>query len=214
MGAIEELNNLLTISVDAELLVISEHIDEIAQLLLNHSCIRRGSKTFYIEEIEFYFYNRNHRDLITYPRNTKSLNWYLNAFGGIDITFDSHVTSHIEDDKEFFCLDNNSVFGGILLRKFSCDNEIVNYPMNCAYKMFNILNASSLPNDYPLLIESDDRKKIIKKKPRTNILTSRDTIESKVKKILKNNCITNELTNQMLDDFSEFINKEYKYYTD
>ena len=214
MGVIDELKRLLTIKADADSSLIEQRFEEISTLLLNHCCIKRGSKVFYIEEIEFYFYNSNHRDLITYPRSTKALQWYLNAFGGIDLTFDSHVTTQNDGKKETFSLDERSAFGGILLRKFSYENENINYPMNCAYKMFDILDAVSRPEDYPILIECEDRRKPIRTKARTNIITKNDTVETKVKKILRNNSIINELTDKMLVDFGEFIKKEYKYYTE
>jgi hypothetical protein len=47
--------------------------------------------TFLFKEIEFYFYNKNHRDIITHPRESKPLCWYVNDFGGIDLNFASCI---------------------------------------------------------------------------------------------------------------------------
>lgn len=84
MDGIEELKSLLCIGGSASEEEIIKSFDRIAELLINHAIIRRGERSFRIEEIEFYFYNNQHRDLITYPRITKPMQWYRNAFFGME----------------------------------------------------------------------------------------------------------------------------------
>ena len=52
---------------------------------------KKADKIYLFKDIEFYFYNKNHRDIITHPRISKELCWYVNDFGGIDLNFASCI---------------------------------------------------------------------------------------------------------------------------
>lgn len=64
--------------------------DDIAKILLNKVAICKGEKIFYIKDIEFYLYENNHRDIVTYPRICKAGQWFFHP-SGIDISFESSV---------------------------------------------------------------------------------------------------------------------------
>ena len=70
---------------------IEDRFEQIAKMLFERFAIQKGEKKYLFKEIEFYFYNKNHRDIITHPRASKSLWWYVNDFGGIDINFTSSI---------------------------------------------------------------------------------------------------------------------------
>ena len=82
----------------------------------------RCESTYLFKEIEFYFYNKNHRDIITHPRVSKPLCWYVNDFGGIDLNFESKIkyenrlNSKGKNVKKYV-LDDSAYFGGILIRQ-------------------------------------------------------------------------------------------------
>jgi hypothetical protein len=73
ISSIEELKELMRISPDALPEEIRKRFEEIADALINHVYIQYGEQRYYFEEIEFYYYNKNHRDLITYPLNPQPL---------------------------------------------------------------------------------------------------------------------------------------------
>ena len=70
---------------------IEDRFEQIAKMLFESFAIQKGEKKYLFKEIEFYFYNNNHRDIITHPRASKSLCWYVNDFGGIDLNFESKI---------------------------------------------------------------------------------------------------------------------------
>lgn len=70
---------------------IEERFEKIAKMLFESFAIQKGEKKYLFKDIEFYFYNKNHRDIITHPRVSKPLCWYINDFGGIDLNFESNI---------------------------------------------------------------------------------------------------------------------------
>lgn len=217
MDKISVLRELLCISSSSTEMEIQNAFGEIAELLINHAIIRRAERSFRIEEIEFYYYNNQHRDLITYPRITKPMQWYRNAFFGIDLTFDSYLNTQIHDGEELFSLDDSSSFGGILIRRLSCDGAIIDKPRNCANVLFDVLDASRAPIDFPVLtIEEQGRGLNIEKAGRTNIIKERsiDMAKKKVETILWNNFYVNESAEDwMVNEFIKFVDRPYKYYS-
>ena len=80
------LFKLMTLDATMKTSDIEERFEQIAKMLFESFAIQKGEKKCLFKEIEFYFYNKNHRDIITHPRVSKSLCWYVNDFGGIDLT--------------------------------------------------------------------------------------------------------------------------------
>ena len=70
---------------------IEERFEQIAKMLFESFAIQKGETMYLFKEIEFYFYNKNHRDIVTHPRESKPLCWYVNDFGGIDLNFESKI---------------------------------------------------------------------------------------------------------------------------
>ena len=70
---------------------IELRFEQIAKMLFSCFAIQKGNIRYLFKEIEFYFYNKNHRDIITHPRESKPLCWYINDFGGIDLNFASCI---------------------------------------------------------------------------------------------------------------------------
>ena len=70
---------------------IEDRFEQIAKMLFESFAIQKGEKKYLFKDIEFYFYNKNHRDIITHPRVSKPLCWYVNDFGGIDLNFESNI---------------------------------------------------------------------------------------------------------------------------
>jgi hypothetical protein len=217
VNSIEELKELMRIPSDALPQDIKGIFEKIAEILINHAYIQRGKERYYINEIEFYYYNKNHRDIITYPRETSALQWYRNAFFGVDLTFESNVETEIIDDDLCYSLEKgNPSYGGILIRKLSHNGTVISGPRLCANKLFDILDATHLPEDYPLLKidELKDRGCSIDNAARTNIVSKSDeeTINKKVKNILWNNWYEEEFSDNLVKDFKTYIDAKYKYF--
>jgi hypothetical protein len=217
ISSIEELKELMRISPDASPEEIRKRFGEIADVLIKRTYIQRGTERFDIDEIEFYYYNKNHRDLITYPRKTSALQWYRNAFFGVDLTFESNIETEIVDGDLCFTLEKgNPSFGGVLIRKINDNGTIISKPRLCANRLFDVLDATHLPEDYPLLKieESKNRGCAIGQAARTNIVSKKDeeTINKKVKSILWNNWYKEEFNTDLVDAFKTYINAEYKFF--
>ena len=85
------LFKLMTLDATMKTSDIEERFEKIAKMLFESFAIQKGETVYLFKEIEFYFYNKNHRDIITHPRVSKPLCWYVNDFGGIDLNFESNI---------------------------------------------------------------------------------------------------------------------------
>lgn len=94
----------------------------IADLLLSKCYIHTDNGDYRLLEIEFYFYNNNHKDNITINRTENAGMWWLHDWG-VDISFES------EEDK---------YYGGILVRSIANlkTNEVICGPRNCCWWLF------------------------------------------------------------------------------
>ena len=91
MNNIERLKALMSINAEMDTLQLEERFKQIAYMLFNDLAIQTVKGLYLFKEIEFYVYNKQHRDIITHPRSSKALCWYINDFGGIDLNFDSRI---------------------------------------------------------------------------------------------------------------------------
>ena len=191
---------------------IEDRFREIAELLFRHFAIQQGEKIYLFKEIEFYFYNQHHRDIITHPRESEPMRWYVNDFGGIDLNF----ASRIEYDKasKKFILDDNAFFGGILLRKLISEDgsEELNGPWACA-ELFRWHDAIGSDPTFPKLVEHDNGEVGYIQNKRTNLLTGSKTEEKIRKKVNYILGIYKEYPANLefCQDFNTFYNKPYKY---
>ena len=144
-----QLHQLMTLDATMNTTDIEEHFEKMAKMLFESFAIQKGEKKYLFKEIEFYFYNKNHRDIITHPRASKSLCWYVNDFGGIDLNFASNIKRESRANSkgksvEKYVLDDSAYFGGILIRLELTVKERV---LKSMFSMIvHILVASSFVN--------------------------------------------------------------------
>ena len=215
MGKIENLRALLNISADMDSSQIEERFKEIALTLFNDFAIQKDSKRYLFNEIEFYFYNHLHRDIITHPRLSKALYWYVNDFGGIDINFESNISFREKEDtvssKIKYILDDKAVFGGILIRQLvSCDGkETLDGPWACA-ELFRWLDAVNQNTCQPVIVEHNSGMAAYVRGKRIRLITGKQSILSKVEYILSNYDEYPD-TSALCEDFSYFKEKSYRF---
>ena len=188
---IDELRTLMSISANASESKIMEAFDSIADYLKNYCVIKTKDEKYRILDFEFYFFNQNHQDITTHPRNSEALCWYINDFGGIDLNFESKVEVNNEPMvkkgfKTYSCrykLSSDSYFGGILIRQIQrlSDKVIFDGPLKVA-ELFRTFNASHQLQDVPILIIAPEllEKLEFASPQRHNILGSHKDITKKV----------------------------------
>lgn len=196
---------------------IEKRFEQIAKMLFERFAIQKGEKKYLFKEIEFYFYNKNHRDIITHPRESKPLCWYINDFGGIDLNFGSKIRYEKRLNSngkkvEKCVLDDSAYFGGILIRQLISEDgcEILSGPLACA-ELFRCHNATGVDKEFPVLVDNNAIVKYIRK-PRVNLLRSKQSVEDKVNNILyqyHDNVQSSKET--LYQDFINFKDKPYGY---
>ena len=68
MDNTNELIKLMTLDDIMNTSDIEERFEQIAKMLFESFAIQKGEMVYLFKEIEFYFYNKNHCDIITHPR--------------------------------------------------------------------------------------------------------------------------------------------------
>lgn len=150
---------------------ISEIFDAIATKLFNEYRIKKGNNIYNFLEIEFYYYEENHKDVITYKREIEGGHWFFHA-SGLDISFKSSYK-----DRDLI----NSFYGGILIRSLLKVNEIdkiyeiITGPQKCCWELFDSFNAFSInPHDYPVIENKSDGKNLAFHKTKRWITIKKD----------------------------------------
>lgn len=217
MNTITQLRELMTLDADINTPEIELRFEQIAKMLFEKFAIQKGGKKFLFKEIEFYFYNKNHRDIITHPRISKPLCWYVNDFGGIDLNFSCIIKRESRPNSkgkivEKCVLDDSAYFGGILIRQLISEEgcEILSGPLACA-ELFRCHNATGVDKEFPVLVDNNAIVKYIRK-PRVNLLRSNQSVEDKVNNILyqyHDNVQSSKET--LYQDFINFKDKPYGY---
>lgn len=118
---------------------ILTEFEEAAKLLMNLCSIQKGEKEYEIVDIEFYMYNCQHPDVITYPRIMEMGRWFFHP-SGVDLTF------HSAPDR----------FGGILIRgirNVNDDNDQILGPQKCVDALWDNFNAfdNQYDTEYPVI---------------------------------------------------------------
>ena len=219
MGNTNEFQKLMTLDANMNTFDIEERFEQIAKMLFESFAIQKGKTIYLFKEIEFYFYNKNHRDIITHPRASKPLCWYVNDFGGIDLNFSSNIELDCRYNEKFknikkYVLDDNAYFGGILIRQLvdKENGEALKGPLACA-ELFRSYDASGIDmnENMPVLVECNNGKiEPITAKSRVNILRSSQIAEKKVDNILYAYSEYPE-KEKLYKDFCDFIEKPYGY---
>ena len=188
---IDELRTLMSISANASESEIMEAFDSIADYIKNYCVIKAKDGEYRILDFEFYFFNQNHQDITTHPRNSEALCWYINDFGGIDLNFKSEIKINKDSIKKKgieiysykYILSEDSYFGGILIRQIQrlSDKVIFDSPLKVA-EFFRTFNASHQLQNIPILIIAPEslEKLEFASPQRHNILGSHKDITKKV----------------------------------
>jgi len=210
------LFKLMTLDANMNSSDIEERFEQIAKMLFESFAIQKGEKKYLFKEIEFYFYNKNHLDIITHPRVSKPLCWYVNDFGGIDLNFVSNIKREFRANSkgksvEKYVLDDSAYFGGILIRQLISEDgcEVLNGPWACA-DLFRCYDATGVDNEFPVLLEHDNGTVEYICKPRVNLLRSNQSVEDKVNNILYQYHDNIQPSKESL--YQEFLNFKDKLY--
>ena len=219
MRKIDKLRELMVLDATLNPDEIVSRFRQITELLFESFAIQKADKIYLFKAIEFYFYNKNHRDIITHPRISKELCWYVNDFGGIDLNFASCIEYDNRLDAKGknvmkYILDEKAYFGGILIRQLveKESGAVLKGPLACA-ELFRTYDATgiSMNKILPILVECDNGKvRIDSPKPRINILRSNQQAEKKVDNILY---VYHEPLDKesLYGEFKEFKEKPYRY---
>lgn len=218
MNNTEQLRQLMTLDANMNTSDIEERFEKIAKMLFESFAIQKGEKKYLFKEIEFYFYNKNHRDIITHPRVTKPLCWYVNDFGGIDLNFASSIecVNRVNSKGKNimkYVLDDSAYFGGILIRQLieKESGEILKSPLACA-ELFRCYDATGVDYEFPVLVDHDNGTVEYICKPRVNLIRSNQSVEDKVNNILYQYHDNVRPDNETLyQDFKNFKDKPYGY---
>lgn len=192
---------------------------EIAKILLNKVAICKGEKIFYIKDIEFYLYENNHRDIVTYPRICKAGQWFFHP-SGIDISFESSVDVK-SNDYELFqpILRENAFFGGVLIRaiypadkapadacKYNLDG-----PHKVEWALFDCFDAFNEITDFPHLIECEHEIKPIPD-VRKNLEPKGHDYRKKIETILNYYYEDSPVSiDEWINIYKSFEDKTYRY---
>ena len=216
MKMLDILKKLMTLDANMNILEIESRFEHIAQILFSKFAIKKGEKIYMFKDIEFYFYNQNHKDIITHPRNSDALCWYINDFGGIDLNMYSSIETALRTDHKGkistkYELNENACFGGILIRQLidRSFQQVINGPWACA-ELFCCHSASGHDKDFPILVEYDNGIVKFDRKSRHNLLSANQTKEKKVDYILSMYHKYPQ-KEELYNSFSEFIKKPYRY---
>lgn len=138
----EKLEDLLSIlNENSTCDEIQTVFSKIADILLCKSHIETSFGKYRLLEIEFYFYNPNHKDTVTIPRKEDAGMWWLHEYG-VDISFKSE----------------SNYYGGILIRSILDEdgNKYICGPQKCCQELFY---SSALHKCFiPQIVGSDNKR--------------------------------------------------------
>ena len=218
MNNTDQLRQLMTLDADINTPEIELRFEQIAKMLFESFAIQKGETVYLFKEIEFYFYNKNHRDIITHPRISKPLCWYVNDFGGIDLNFSCIIKRESRPNSKGknvmkYVLDDSAYFGGILIRQLieKESGEILKSPLACA-ELFRCYDATGVDYEFPVLVDHNNDVMSFICKPRVNLLRSNQSVEDKVYNILYQYHDNVRPDNETLYlDFKNFKDRPYGY---
>ena len=218
MNNTDQLRQLMTLDADINTPEIELRFEQLAKMLFESFAIQKGETVYLFKEIEFYFYNKNHRDIITHPRVSKPLCWYINDFGGIDINFTSSIEYVNRENSKGknvmkYVLDDSAYFGGILIRQLieKESGEILKSPLACA-ELFRCYDATGVDYEFPVLVDHNNNVMSFIRKPRINLIRSNQSVEAKVNNILYQYHDNVRPDNETLyQDFKNFKDRPYGY---
>ena len=220
---LEELKGKLGKDDFADCAVKTDYVTkfkEIAEMLLKKVAIRKGDKTYYIRDIEFYLYADNHRDIITYPRVCKAGQWFFHS-SGVDISFESYVKT-IDDEYGLFrpVLGEDAFFGGVLIRQLYPAGKApgdakkcrLDGPHKVEWELFDQFDAFNDVKDFPHIVPCEHEAKVEDGTKRVNIRPKGKSEAWKVGDILKYNYAASEVPEvELVSSFTDFMNEKYRF---
>ena len=217
---IVELRNKMRIPADASRDYIERTFTEIAEVLKNGGVIKYGDVEYRILDFEFYFYNKNHKDISVHPRNSEALCWYINDFGGIDLNFESKISKKVVEKGKTWSfkyeLTNDSYFGGILIRQIQrlSDKMVFDGPWKVA-DLFRIIDATSQVQNNPILVLKQlETIEFKEPQPRYNLLGSHKGNPKAKADYNLQECFTNVSDSKRQDlgiELARFAESKYRY---
>lgn len=193
---------------------ISNQFKKIAEELFNHYAIKtHDDKIYRFTDIEFYYYCSSHRDIITHPRNSEPLTWFINDFGGIDLNFKSRIS---RNEKGKYILNNEAFFGGILIRQLETEDHTISLKgPKAVAELFRIMDPCNRTNYIPQIIPFKRETSVnIEGKKRWNLVNPEndEAIARKVKNILyQYDKEESDFPENLDKDFKEHIDSLYRY---
>lgn len=218
---IDELKHLMCIPTDAEDEYIKDVFERIANILKNNCVIQYEDKEYRILDFEFYFYNKNHRDISVHPRKSEALHWYINDFGGIDLNFKSDIEKVVVGNNKKWSykyeLTDNSFFGGILIRQIQeiCgEKRVFDGPLKVA-ELFRMQDATSQHQNNPILAMKSLEPLDFVSGERLNLLgkhtTAKEKADYNLKSCFKEESYINRQT-ALEEEFGKFVERKYRFY--
>lgn len=133
---------------------VSEIFDAISVKMMKEYQIKKGSACYDFLELEFYYFDANHRDLITYPRSLDAGRWFFHS-SGVDISFKSICENKFSTKNE----PKENFFGGILIRSLLKQDKgevgVITGPLKCCWELFDHFNAFSISlKEFPVIEQS------------------------------------------------------------
>ncbi len=182
---------------------------EIAEMLFKGFHIVKGTQEYYFVDIEFYFCNKNHLDLITYPRQAEEGKWFFHQ-SGVDLTFESAYSTfgdcRVDTNKDFH-------YGGILVREVMKVNskEVFDGPYKCEWELFDMFDAfNPTSKEMSIIVPNTSRFDIEPKSFPRCFSYNDERMKKKYKELQENVYYGNPPVS--LEAFRSFINeKKYAY---
>lgn len=169
--------------LDKSSFTVNEIFDTIAKKLINEYQISKNGVTYEFLEFEFYYYDKTHKDVITYERTIEKGKWFFHN-SGMDLAFKS----------------NKNYYGGILIRSLlKGGQEIIVGPLKSSWELFDSFNAFTPSlEEYPIITKKAENSKFDIYKTTRHIPYKKENIEKKYK--------------QDSDNFIKFLTSPYRYY--
>lgn len=133
---------------------LDSRFPQIAEFFMKNYGIETRGKIYFLNEIEFYYYDPLYEDLrignsktrITYERNAPAGWWFIHDYG-VDLTFNSDV--------------KKGFGGGILIRSIqdSATAKVISGPKNCVNELWDeVVDAFSSTAPNPRVVRVNERE--------------------------------------------------------
>ena len=204
---ISKLSQLNSSSTEPE---IRAAFKDVAEDLFRNYHIEKSGKSYSFANIEFYFCNPKHPDIITYPRNIDAGRWFFHQ-SGIDLTFKSSYTTY-ENKDGVVDLNKPYAFGGILIRKIKNNETVFDGPYKCEWELFDSFDAfNSIPEEWPKIVKNETAQTITPHSCLRKFSYSEDQMRKKYEELTQK--VYNGICPLSFDDFRKLIKEEKLAYS-